>query len=301
MCRSGSWRTRGGGIGTDRVAPRARRLSPRASHEAPSSVHPPPSSGRLSPSSSSPRSSAVSSVSGGRVQSARLSDAISPGRVRSLVFATAALLGTGAVSASTASAADSTTVRAAQQRVVNKIADASTPSAVGSALSAAERQLLQESLHNQTVKTVYRTGRLRANSPEVQAMGPAAVKAASMVTPAGEAANTVTPNSSGCWYHYQYDSWSDVHVNDGDTWMQLNWCASGGTITSHSVSNYGGKGYYGNEYEGVVSKPSSDVGWEIRQAVEFHFNWFGANAQPCMQIRGGATGLYSTSKTCNLS
>jgi hypothetical protein len=61
-----------------------------------------------------------------------------------------------------------------------------------------------------------------------------------------------------------------------------------------------GAGDHGNTYHGVNSRNALNVCWEVRQYAKFDFSYGPIHAYPCMQIRGGATGLYSTRKDCNL-
>jgi len=55
----------------------------------------------------------------------------------------------------------------------------------------------------------------------------------------------------------------------------------------------------------VSSKAERNVVWEIRSSRYYNANFFGFSNTICMQIRGGATGLYSTRSsnhsTCSLS
>jgi hypothetical protein len=162
---------------------------------------------------------------------------------------------------------------AAEKLVLQKVADAPNRSAAFRSLSASERALLRQALTHTTAVTVISQG------------GP----------------TTSSASGDPCWYRYWYLKWYDLGINTGDSWMQLNWCSNGSSITSYSTTNYGGIGRNGNSYDGVASRGSLNVGWEVRSYVEFHFNFFMVNAYPCMQIRGGATGLYSTRKNCNLS
>ena len=80
--------------------------------------------------------------------------------------------------------------------------------------------------------------------------------------------------------------------------MQLNWCGSNGRITSSSFSNVGGAAtiisYDGN------TRSKRDVGWEVRGLTTHKFSFYLGSVTKCMQIRGGATGLYSRSISCNL-
>ncbi len=84
--------------------------------------------------------------------------------------------------------------------------------------------------------------------------------------------------------------------------MQLNWCGDGSSVTSYWVSNIGGNGSGGFSYNGYSGPYMLDVGWEVRAAVQYNFSIGPVPANPCMQIRGGASGLYSVPyDTCNLS
>ena len=109
---------------------------------------------------------------------------------------------------------------------------------------------------------------------------------------------------SGCWYHYFEKAWYDLGIHDGTSWMQLNWCGSKGRITSWSQSNVGCAGYHGASCS-VSSKAERNASWEIRSSRYYNANFFGFSNTICMQIRGGATGLYSTRSsnhsTCSLS
>ncbi|MGC4936735.1 hypothetical protein [Kribbella sp. DT2] len=111
--------------------------------------------------------------------------------------------------------------------------------------------------------------------------------------PAGMAA-------SGCWTQYQYHTWKDLGIKTGVTWMTANWCSNGSRITSYNIAQPGGQGYKGIKYNGTGQKFINNVGWEVRQAQQFNFSVVWATAQPCMQIRGGATGLHSYRADCNL-
>ncbi|KGN29729.1 hypothetical protein N802_11585 [Knoellia sinensis KCTC 19936] len=106
--------------------------------------------------------------------------------------------------------------------------------------------------------------------------------------------------AGGCWYKYHYKEWYDGPFHTGNTWMQANWCSNGSSITSYSLTNRGGQGLRGIAYKGLGGKYVSNVGWEVRQAQQFNFGIGWASAQPCMQNRGGRTGLYSYRSSCNL-
>lgn len=105
---------------------------------------------------------------------------------------------------------------------------------------------------------------------------------------------------SGCWYDYEYSNITLFGISIGSIWMQLNWCGRNGSITSYSVDPYGCSGK--NGFSCSASSPSiRNVGWEVRAAVSYAFTTFqGLSSSVCGQIRGGATGLYSTRMSCDL-
>jgi hypothetical protein len=105
--------------------------------------------------------------------------------------------------------------------------------------------------------------------------------------------------AGGCYSQYKYYKWKDVWINTGDTWMTANWCHNGSRVTSYNLRNQGGQGKKGIKYEGLGGQFANNVGWEVRQAQTFKFSIKWANANPCMQIRGG-NGLYSFRANCNL-
>lgn len=161
----------------------------------------------------------------------------------------------------------------AEQLVFDKVVKAADQQGAYRSLSAVQKSLFAEAMtHQAATEVVSRTGRL----PDTTA-------------------------NRGCWYHYQYDKWSNFDYVEGDTWMQLDWCSNGPSITRYSVPLKSGKGDGGFSYDGVKSMGHLNVGWEIRQYVEFNFDIAGVHAYPCMQIRGGHTGRYSQSESCNLS
>ena len=63
----------------------------------------------------------------------------------------------------------------------------------------------------------------------------------------------------------------------------------------------GWRGLLGVNYQGLGAYSANNVGWEVRQAQVFKFSIAWASANPCMQIRGGKTGLTSFRANCNLS
>ena len=78
--------------------------------------------------------------------------------------------------------------------------------------------------------------------------------------------------------------------------MPLNWCASNGRITSSSLSSVGGAALI-ISYDGNT-RGKRDVGWEVRGLTTHTFSFYLGSVTKCMQIRGGATGLYSRSTNC---
>lgn len=127
-----------------------------------------------------------------------------------------------------------------------------------------------------------RTSQVQPDAAELKAMGGSKV-------------------AGGCWYQYRYHKWKDLGINTGDTWMTARWCSSGGRMTSYKLTDQGGQGKKGIKYEGLGGAYYLNVNWEVRMAQSFKFSVVWANANPCMQIRGGGTGLYSYRADCNLS
>ena len=190
-----------------------------------------------------------------------------------------------------------------REEVSTTVWTAGDPQAVVDSFSATERELVEEAINNMTAKTaVSEFELLEPEDEHVQAMGEEAVELARIGQERAEPGSAAAQQAqaAACYRHYQYHEWYDLGFHTGDTWMELNWCHNGSRVTSHSVSQAGGVGYKGNEYQGVNRYYTRDVGWEIRKAGQFNFNFFGASAQPCTQIRGG-DGLYSARKGCNLS
>jgi hypothetical protein len=176
---------------------------------------------------------------------------------------------------------------AAQRRAVGEVLTAHNPAAAYNALPASDQALFRASLDKTVGVTTVTEGALTASPKAITA--PQATAAASK-----------------CWYRYWDTKWSDLGYTEGETWMQLNWCGSGGKITSHSLGVHGGKTLsVGFTYDGVAGTGGFNAGWEYREYVEFKF-YVGIGPihqtlNPCMQIRGGATGKYSEQKTCTLS
>jgi hypothetical protein len=187
------------------------------------------------------------------------------------------------------------------REITASVMNSSDPQTALRALSTTDRAAFVYAFRHQTSTTVVdRGGRYTPTKAQRAAMhqtaAPSSVKAL--------AGTSAVAAASGCWYHYYQKSWSDLGIHDGDSWMQLNWCGSGGKITSWRQSNVGCAGHHGASCS-VGSKAERNVGWEIRSTRYFNANFFGFSNTFCQQIRGGATGLYSTrssnSGVCSLS
>ena len=104
--------------------------------------------------------------------------------------------------------------------------------------------------------------------------------------------------AGGCWSHYYYTNWTLYGASIANSWMTLNWCGSNGSITSYAISNVGGSGS-GLSYQGNT-KSTRNVGWEVRGVTTHSWSFWIGGISKCMQIRGGATGLYSRSVSCSM-
>lgn len=181
---------------------------------------------------------------------------------------------------------------ASARAVTYRVFRSDNPQAAFAALDADQRAAFINAFRHQSEVTIAeRSGRWTPTAAERAAMTRAP---ASSEAPTSLAA----PLVSGCWYHYWFKSWSDLGIHDGDSWMQLNWCATGGRVTSWSQSNVGCAGHSGAGCS-VSYRADLNVGWEVRSSRYFNakFLWFSNTF--CMQIRGGATGLYSQNSSAN--
>lgn len=180
--------------------------------------------------------------------------------------------------------------------VAERVLLSSDPEATLASMSDEERTIFAEGWENQeSVITAERTG----------AFTPTPVELAAMETSKPpKKLDDMAMAASGCWYYYYERRWTDFNIHTGTSWMQLNWCGSGGNITSWSQSNVGCAGFNGASCE-KGSKAEQNVGWEIRSTRFYNASFFGYSNSFCMQVRGGATGLYSkrssSSGDCSLS
>jgi hypothetical protein len=174
-------------------------------------------------------------------------------------------------------AALATSAQAADKSTVAGVTGARNPAAAFLSLSSADRAQFREAVANTAGGTISGGGG---------------------TTQPGRIAN-----AGGCWYWYQYMVWKSPPGYEADTWMQLDWCSNGRTITGFRTSNWGGSTARSDflHYDGVQGRAFLNVGWEVRSMVEFHYNYYSLNWYPCEQIRGGATGLYSVGRSCSLA
>jgi hypothetical protein len=175
--------------------------------------------------------------------------------------------------------------------ITASVLNSSDPQAAFLALSAGDRATFLHAFAHQTAVTVVSRG---------GSYRPTAAERAAMTTSAAPAtlSNLATSAASGCWYRYWYRTWSDLGIHDGDSWLQLNWCGSHGSITSWSQSNYGCDGHAGASCS-VQGRADLNVGWEVRSTRYYKADFFGYTNSFCMQIRGGATGLYSENSSAS--
>ena len=212
-----------------------------------------------------------------------------------------ALIGAVVVVLLPATAASASAPVLSSEATALSVYQSSNPAAAFAALPAAQQRAFADRMSTWTaVEFQTRTWKRTPTAQEMKAMGTA--RASTRTSPAQHATGSADlALAGGCWSQYKYHKWYDLGLNTGDTWMTAHWCSNGSSITSYSLSNRGGQGYKGIEYKGLGGTYRSNVGWEVRQAQSFKFSVLWANANPCMQIRGGRTGLYSYRATCNLS
>lgn len=134
------------------------------------------------------------------------------------------------------------------------------------ALGPRDRATFLAALKDQTLVTV---------KSEFGPYTPTAAERAAMSTsaPPSEISGIAVPAASGCWYYYFYKEWYDLgFIHDGDSWMQLNWCGNGTSVTSWSQTNVGCAGHLG--FSCVPGDKSElNVGWEVRSARYFNATW----------------------------
>ena len=167
--------------------------------------------------------------------------------------------------------------------IARRVLTSSDPVAAANALQGAERTAFQEALDKDL--TV------------VPAESYTSAMTAEQAAAAGVSNARLT--AGGCWYNYQASYITGWGITIGRIWMQLNWCGNGSRVTSYNANPYGCMGQYGFS---CTADPVSfrDVGWEVRALGLYRFTIAWGSSTKCAQIRGGASGLYSTRMDCVL-
>ena len=122
----------------------------------------------------------------------------------------------------------------------------------------------------------------RLNAEEIRARG---------IDPALSAA------AAGCWTKYWYSEYTMLSKSVGWADIDTSWCGSGGRITSHNKNADGGGWVW--TYQGNTLG-ARDLGWEVRMRASHRWTLGLLGTTNCLQVRGGATGLYSTTRSCTL-
>lgn len=176
------------------------------------------------------------------------------------------------------------------KEIAHQLATSTNPQAAFKRLSETEQATLRDGMSSpKPVTVIDRKGRY---SPAAAEKAMREAKRVHQTQAPAKARAMTNPSASGCWYNYWYVEWQDLGLNTGDSWMQLNWCAQNGQITNWWQSNVGCAGHYGASCR-TKGASHHNVGWEVRSTRYYEGDFFGYNNTFCMQIRGGATGLYS--------
>ena len=171
--------------------------------------------------------------------------------------------------------------------MVLQIVTAANPEGLMAELTAEEREAVVTVIKDNLVADVA--------TVEVAPLSPAEAELVGLKYPKtkGSGPKAAAAAVAGCWSHYYYTDWSLLGTRPAASWMQLNWCGSNGKITDSSFSNVGGNstglGYDGN------TRGKTNVGWEVRGVTTHEFSFYLVSVTKCMQVRGGASGLYSRS------
>ncbi|GAA2132137.1 hypothetical protein [Nocardioides bigeumensis] len=173
---------------------------------------------------------------------------------------------------------------------VVEIVSSDDPEAAFAALPSAE----QEEVRTMVAEAVAPS----TESGRTVALTPSAAQELGLKPPKTKAATLTAVVAGGCWSHYYYTNWTLYGASIANSWMTLNWCGSKGSITSYSISNVGGSGS-GLSYQGNT-KSTRNVGWEVRGVTTHSWSFWIGGISKCMQVRGGATGLYSRSVSCSM-
>lgn len=103
--------------------------------------------------------------------------------------------------------------------------------------------------------------------------------------------------AGGCWSDYEHSNVKGFGITIGEIWTQLNWCGNGTSVTSYNISPKGCIGKLGFSCSSG-SAQFRNLGWEVRSIVPYTFKLKDLSSSVCGQIRGGASGLYSTRISC---
>lgn len=143
-----------------------------------------------------------------------------------------------------------------------------------------------------------------------QQLTPVLVESHAEVVPAPPVGNAqhvlAATAASTCWGEYVKYDWKNA-LGQTMYWasQSLEWCGNGATVTSKSLVGRGlGATGLGWSTVGDDRKGSINVGWEVRQYTQekFHFSEgpYNYDRDVCVQIRGGASGLWSSRASCDL-
>jgi hypothetical protein len=164
--------------------------------------------------------------------------------------------------------------------LAHRVTEAPNPTEAYQALSETERQTLEQATRPVRMVTLETRGKMPTQ---------ANVEAA-----------------AGCWRAVARFAWKAAAGNTLYTaWQGLHWCSRNSRITSYYVFDRGGEtATPGWSYDGPGGQAANNVGWEVRQYTQEKFKFslgpINFTNTRCIQVRGGATGLYSSRESCNL-
>ena len=206
-----------------------------------------------------------------------------------LIAAMASVLGASGIAAGTTESENQRSIRLAEA-----LFKTTNPKAAYDRLSPADRESAMRALRPDPTQLSLTTSYTPApQSSPTNAAVPSAL--------------TAVTTAKKCWSVYK--KW-EQNSSAGNTlytyWMGLKWCGQSGKVSNVNVYTRGGEtATPGWRYMGHGGSGANNVGWEVRRYVQEKFQ-FGLNgwdvivANRCGQIRGGATGLYSTRQNCDL-
>lgn len=118
---------------------------------------------------------------------------------------------------------------------------------------------------------------------------------------------SLSTNATGCWT--ARTQWEQKNIYGGGIYMWYHvgsWCASGSTVTSSGIADWGGQTYaIGWRYEGRINGSSGIVSNQGRSYTQQKFvlgvgGWDVDTRQECARIIGNASGSASGSMTCGI-